>query len=280
MYTFFERNALTRVLYYGINISLGLLFLLPFYWTVSTSLKTAPNVRLYPPQLFPNPLTFSNYSAVWVQREDFPLWYFNSLIVGAFTVICVVIISALAGYGFAKFQFPGRELLFFSILVSMMIPGQSLLVSLFEIMKRLNLINTRTVLVIIYTTGQLAFSIFLMRNAFEVIPNALLEAAKIDGCGDMNALIRIALPLVLPSMATVAIFAFIGAWNEFIVALIFTTTDPMKTVPVGLSILLGVYGTNWQNLTAVATLASIPPIVLFLLSQRLFIRGITSGAIR
>lgn len=280
MYTFFERNSLTRVLYYGINIGLGLLFLLPFYWTVTTSLKTAPNVRLYPPQLFPNPLTFGSYSAVWVQREDFPLWYFNSLIVGGFTVICVVIISALAGYGFAKFQFPGRELLFFSILVSMMIPGQSLLVSLFEIMKRLNLINTRTVLVIIYTTGQLAFSIFLMRNAFEAIPNALLEAAKIDGCGDMNALIRIALPLVLPSAATVAIFAFIGAWNEFIVALIFTTTDPMKTVPVGLSILLGVYGTNWQNLTAVATLASIPPIVLFLLSQRLFIRGITSGAIR
>jgi multiple sugar transport system permease protein len=280
MYTFFERNSLTRALYYVLSTGLGLLFLLPFYWTVTTSLKTAPNVRLYPPQLFPNPITLSSYSAIWIQREDFPLWYFNSLFVGIFTAIYVVIISTLAGYGFAKFRFPGRELLFFSILVSMMIPGQSLLVSLFEIMKRLNLINTRMALIIIYTTGQLAFSIFLMRNAFEGIPNALLEAAKIDGCGDVGTLCRIALPLVFPSMATVAIFAFIGAWNEFIVALIFTTTDPMKTVPVGLSILLGVYGTNWQNLTAVATLASIPPIVLFLLSQRLFIRGITSGAIR
>lgn len=280
MYTFFERNSLTRALYYVLNIGLGLLFLLPFYWTVITSLKTPPNVRLYPPQLFPNPITLSSYSAIWIQREDFPLWYFNSLFVGIFTAIYVVIISTLAGYGFAKFQFPGRELLFFSILVSMMIPGQSLLVSLFEIMKRLNLINTRMALIIIYTAGQLAFSIFLTRNAFEAIPSALLEAAKIDGCGDVGALCRIALPLVFPSMATVAIFAFIGAWNEFIVALIFTTTDPMKTVPVGLSILLGVYGTNWQNLTAVATLASIPPIVLFLLSQRLFIRGITSGAIR
>mgnify|MGYP000088416630 FL=1 len=280
MYTFFERNSLTRTLYYVLNAGLGLLFLLPFYWTVTTSLKTAPNVRLYPPQLFPNPITLSSYSAIWIQREDFPLWYFNSLFVGIFTAIYVVIISTLAGYGFAKFQFPGRELLFFSILISMMIPGQSLLVSLFEIMKRLNLINTRMALIIIYTTGQLAFSIFLTRNAFEAIPNALLEAAKIDGCGDVGALYRIALPLVFPSMATVAIFAFIGAWNEFIVALIFTTTDPMKTMPVGLSILLGVYGTNWQNLTAVATLASIPPIVLFLLSQRLFIRGITSGAIR
>jgi multiple sugar transport system permease protein len=280
MRTFFERSPLTQILYYLLNIGLGLLFLLPFYWTVATSLKIAPNVRRYPPQLFPDPVTFENYSAVWVQREDFPLWYTNSLVVGVFTVICVVVISGLAGYGFARFQFPGRELLFFSILISMMIPGQSLLVSLFEIMKRLNLINTRTVLVVIYTTGQLAFSIFLMRNAFEAIPSALLEAAKIDGCGDVGALFRIALPLVLPSIATVAVFAFIAAWNEFIVALIFTTTDPMKTVPVGLNILLGVYGTNWQNLTAVATLASIPPIVLFMLAQRLFIRGITSGAIR
>ncbi len=126
----------------------------------------------------------------------------------------------------------------------------------------------------------LAFSVFLMRNAFEVIPAALLEAGKIDGCGDVSALFRIALPLVLPNIATVAIFAFIGAWNEFLVALIFTNTDPMKTVPVGLNILLGVYGTNWQNLTAVATLASIPPILLFLVAQRQFIRGITSGAIR
>lgn len=276
----FEHNRVARSAYYILNVSLGLIFLLPFYWTVTTSLKTAANIRLYPPQLFPNPITLKNYTAILLQREDFPLWYFNSLVVGIYTAICVVTISLIAGYGFARFQFPGRELLFFSLLVSMMIPGQSLLVSLFEIMKRLNLINTRAVLVIIYTTGQLAFSVFLMRNAFEAIPDVLLDAAKIDGCGDLDTLVRIALPLVRPSIATVAIFAFIGAWNEFIVALIFTTTDPMKTVPVGLNILLGVYGTNWQNLTAVATLASIPPIALFLFSQRQFIRGILSGAIR
>jgi multiple sugar transport system permease protein len=280
MRSFFEHSLITRILYYTINILLCLLFLLPFYWMVTTSLKIAPNIRLFPPQLFPDPITFENYSAVWAQREDFPLWYMNSLIVGVATVASVCIVSTLAGYGFARFAFPGKEIFFFSLLVSLMVPGQSLLVSLFEIMKRLGLIDTRTALVIIYTTGNLAFSTFLMRNTFESIPSALLEAARIDGATDLGVLMRIALPLALPSIATVAIFAFIGSWNEFIVALIFTNTDPMKTVPVGLNILLGVYGTNWQNLTAVATLASIPPILLFLLAQRVFIRGITSGAVR
>jgi multiple sugar transport system permease protein len=171
-------------------------------------------------------------------------------------------------------------LVFFSILLGLMVPHQSLLIPLFDIFQRLELINTRLGLVLIYTTFQLPFSVFVMRNSFETIPAAILEAARIDGASELDIWARIALPLVLPGVVTVAILAFIASWNEFLVALIFTTTDAMKTVPVGLAVMMGIYGTQWEMLTTVATLSFVPVIVLFLISQRAFMRAVASGAVK
>lgn len=280
MNSFFETNALTRGFYYLVNAVLGALFLIPFYWTVTTALKPTQNILVYPPQLVPEPATLENFRFIWFERPEVRGYFFNSAVVAIGTVLAVAALSTLAGYGFAKLHVPLKPLVFFSILLGLMVPHQSLLIPLFDIFQRLELINTRLGLVLIYTTFQLPFSVFVMRNSFETIPAAILEAARIDGASEFDIWARIAVPLVLPGVVTVAILAFIGSWNEFLVALIFTTTDAMKTVPVGLSVMMGIYGTQWELLTTVATLSFIPVILLFLISQRAFMRAVSSGAVK
>lgn len=272
-------DAYGRTFFYLLNALLGVVFLFPFYWTVITALKTPDHILDYPPGFIPNPATLENFYTV-ISRQDFRLWYFNSLVIALATVFLVLLVSSLAGYGFAKLNLRWRELLFFSILISLMIPHQSLLIPLFTILQTFGLINTREGLTLIYTTFSLPVSIFLLRNACESIPNDLVESARIDGCGDLRIWWNIILPLIKPSLATLAILTFLGSWNEFLVALIFTTTDEMKTIPVGLSVLLGVYGIHWENLTAVTVLSFIPVFVIFVFGQRFIVSGLTSGAIK
>ena len=272
-------DAYGRTFFYLLNALLGVVFLFPFYWTVITALKTPDHILDYPPGFIPNPATLENFYTV-ISRQDFRLWYFNSLVIALATVFLVLLVSSLAGDGFAKLNLRWRELLFFSILISLMIPHQSLLIPLFTILQTFGLINTREGLTLIYTTFSLPVSIFLLRNACESIPNDLVESARIDGCGDLRIWWNIILPLIKPSLATLAILTFLGSWNEFLVALIFTTTDEMKTVPVGLSVLLGVYGIHWENLTAVTVLSFIPVFVIFVFGQRFIVSGLTSGAIK
>ena len=280
MRSFFETNRATRTLYYALNGVLGLFFLIPFYWTLSTALKARQNILIYPPQLIPHPLTLANFHYVWFERPEVRGYFLNSAVVAIGTVLAVMTISTLAGYGFAKLQIPYKNLLFFSILLGLMIPHQTLIVPLFQIMQRLNLINTRLGLIVIYTTFELPVSVFLMRNTFEAIPTSMLEAARTDGASEGRVWWQIALPLALPGLVTVMVLTFIFSWNEFLTALIFTTTDKLKTVPVGIAVLMGLYGTQWEILTAVATLSFLPVIVLFMLSQRFFVRAVSSGAVK
>jgi len=280
MRSFFETNRATRTLYYALNGVLGLFFLIPFYWTLSTALKARQNILIYPPQLIPHPLTLANFHYVWFERPEVRGYFLNSAVVAIGTVLAVMTISTLAGYGFAKLQIPYKNLLFFSILLGLMIPHQTLIVPLFQIMQRLNLINTRLGLIVIYTTFELPVSVFLMRNTFEAIPTSMLEAARTDGASEGRVWWQIALPLALPGLVTVMVLTFIFSWNEFLTALIFTTTDKLKTVPVGIAVLMGLYGTQWEILTAVATLSFLPVIILFMLSQRFFVRAVSSGAVK
>jgi len=280
MRSFFETNGATRAAYYMLNALLGLFFLVPFYWTVSTALKPTQHILVYPPELVPDPPTLANFHYVWFERAEVRGYFFNSAFVAVGTVLLVVSISTLAGYGFAKLRVPYGGALFLSVLLGLMIPHQALIVPLFQIMQRLNLVNTHLCLILVYATFQLPVSVFLMRNAFEMIPSAMLEAARTDGAHEALVWWRIALPLALPGVVTVTVLTFIFSWNEFLVALIFTTTDALKTVPVGLAVLMGIYGTQWEILTSVATLSFLPVIVLFVLSQRFFVRAVSSGAVK
>jgi multiple sugar transport system permease protein len=271
-----------RVVYYAILIGAVVFFLLPFVWAFSTSLKLPADIAVYPPRLLPAPVTFGNYLELWEFGGGiFKRFFINSVIVSVGTTLVVVGVSMLAGYGFAILDFHGKEVIFVLLLTALLIPFQALLVPLFALMRDLRLLNTYACLIIIYATFQLPFGIFMMRNAFSTVPKALRESAQMDGANELRVMWTVMLPLVLPGLVTLAIYCFYTSWNEFLVALVFTTREEMKTLTVGLQQLtVGRYGTRWETLTAGSIVSFIPVMILFIFLQRYFVRGLTGGALK
>ncbi len=272
----------TRRILLTTNIVLSMLFLLPFIWTLATSVKIPNNIQVYPPQLVPRPITTENYEYLWDLNDGiFRRFFVNSVLVSFGTMGLVVVASTLAGYSFVWHHFAGKEIVFVLLLAAILIPFQALLVPLFQLMRDLKLLNTYWALIFIYSTFQLPFSIFMMRNAFGTVPHALRESAQLDGAGEWRILRHVMLPLVLPGIVTVAIYSFYVSWNEYLVALVFTTREEMKTLTVGLQQLsVGTYGTRWETLTTGSIVSFIPVMLLFIFLQRYFIRGLTGGALK
>jgi len=267
---------------YPINVVVAALFLLPLLWTLSTSLKRPQDISSYPPKWIPPVFTLEHYRAIWTAGNGvFSSYFVNSVILTVCTALLVVLFGALAGYGFAKLQIPFRGVIFVVILTALMVPFHTLLIPLFNLMRTLNLLNTHAALILIYTTFQLPFAVFMMTNAFEAVPSALREAALTDGSNELGTFLRIMLPVAWPGLATVAIFSAYTTWNDFIVALVFTTSEEMRTLNVGLTnFAIGQYQTDWGLLTAGAVISSVPIMVLFIFLQRYFISGLTGGAVK
>ena len=268
---------------HGIGLFAAALFVAPIAWTVLSTFK--PPMEARQPPLPPWPTTgisFDNYvsldnfgDGLWVSAQ-------NSIYVAAMTVIFSVVISALAGYGFSRFHFPLKNLLFVVILSTIMIPFQSILTPIFLVLTRLGLHNTLTGLVGVYVTLQLPFSIFMMRNAFDAVPHEIEEAARMDGANSVSLLVKVMLPLVWPGLVTVALFAFLSAWNEFLAALVLMTDQSKFTLPVMMTALQsGRFGAiDWGAVQAGVTVMMVPCLILFLLLQRFYIRGLTAGAVK
>jgi multiple sugar transport system permease protein len=250
---------------------LALLALVPFIWMLSTSLKSLDEVFLYPPKWIPSHLRFSNYTSLW---HDFPMttWVLNSLKVSSSVTIGVLITSSLAAYAFARMDFPFRNALFYMYLGAMMIPGWVMLVPNFVLMRRLGWIDTHWAL-IIPAMGQ-PFGTFLLRQFFLTIPKELEEAARIDGMGHFQIYRRIILPLSLPALATLAVFQFMGIWNEFLWPLIVLNSPDKFTIPLGLGYLNTQHSTDWTRLMAGSVILLVPIVILFIMSQRYYVRGI------
>lgn len=267
---------------YLINTLVAVLFLLPFLWTLSTSLKKPEDIVSYPPKWIPPAFTLEHYRAIWSAGNGAFVDYFaNSVILTVFTAAFVVVVGALAGYGFAKLDIPFRGVIFVLILTALMVPFHTLLIPLFSLMRTLNLLNTHAALILIYTTFQLPFAVFMMTNAFEAVPSALREAALTDGSNEFGTFFRIMLPIAWPGLATVAIFSAYTTWNDFIVNLVFTTSEDMRTLNVGLTnFAIGQYQTDWGLLTSGAMVSSLPIMILFIFLQRYFISGLTGGAVK
>ena len=232
--------------------------------------------------MVPDPLILRNYATV-IGDKIFTSYFLNSVIVSVATIACVIGVTSLAGYAFAKVPFPGKNILFILFLVPLMVPFHIVLMPLFILIKNLHLLNTRLALILIYSTFYMPLSIFLMRNTFDTIPSELMDAALIDGCSVWGVFARVMLPLSWVGIVTVSIFTFMYSWNEFLVALIFTTSETMRTLPVGLSVMQTTYysgGIRWEILSAGNLISCIPIILVFLVLQRYFIKGITSGAIK
>ena len=266
-----------------IGLCLAFLFLAPLAWSLLVSFKTSAESRK--PPLPPWPTTgFSTQSYQNLSAFGSGIWTYtgNSLTVSLATVVLSVVVSLLAGYGFSRFHFPFKNALFVLIIATIMIPFQSVLTPLFVILSKLGLQNTLTGIVCVYVTLQMPFSIFMMRNAFDAVPKEIEDAARVDGASVIKVLYRIMLPLVLPGVATVAIFAFLASWNEFLAALILLTDQQKYTLPVLMvAVREGQYGTiDWGAVQAGVTLMMVPCLVVFLLLQRYYIRGLTAGAVK
>jgi multiple sugar transport system permease protein len=251
---------------------MGVLMILPFIWMVLASLKGGAAVFQSPMGWLLTSWDFSNYREVW-RELPFARFYFNSILVAVVVTVSQVITSSLAGYAFARLKFPGRDLLFYIYLGSLMIPHQVTLVPSFLILKWLGVIDTYYALTLPFLAG--AFGAFLMRQAFLEIPQSLEDAARIDGCGWLRIFFKICLPLTRPTLLTLALFIFLWQWNSLLWPLIVTQSPTMRTLPVGLAALKTELGTDWSLLMAANTLVALPVLFVFLLTQRAFIRGLT-----
>ena len=267
------RRALGVRLASYLALSLGALgALLPFFWMLSTSFKELENVGDYPPRWIPDPFVTHAYTDVW---NDLPFlsFYVNSILITLAVVVGQLLTCSLAAFAFARLEFTGREKLFYLYLGTMMIPGQVTLIPAFVMMRWLGLIDTPWAL-ILPGIGS-AFGTFLLRQFFLTIPRELEDAAKIDGHGLFGIYWRIILPLSKAALATLAVFTFLGSWNDFLWPFVVINTPERMTLPVGLSFLSANHTTEWTKLMAGGAMSLIPVVVVFLLAQRYFVQGIT-----
>ena len=270
------------VAYYAISIVLTLMFLFPIIWSIITSFETSAEAMASPPRYWPSRFSLENYRELSCFGEGITRYLWNSGSIALMTVVATLLISTLAGYGFSRFRFPGRNILFMLILTTLMIPFQSILNPLFILLRALHLQDTKLGLALVYTTFQLPFAVFMMRNSFDAVPREIEEAAVLDGCQPLTMLRRVMLPLVGPGLATVSLFAFFGSWNELLAALILISDARQFTLPVMLlNAQSGQLGSlNWGLMQAGITLAILPCATLFLLLQRHYIHGLVAGAVK
>ncbi|MFA6093688.1 MAG: carbohydrate ABC transporter permease [Elusimicrobiota bacterium] len=251
--------------------------LFPFLWMISTSVKSPGEIFTRTPTLIPHVWTWEHYRNLFAAL-DMTRHVLNSLIFSVGVTVLSVLFNAMAAYAFAKLRFPGREKLFALLLATMMIPGQVTMLPVFIILKSLGLLNTYAGLIL---PGSAAvFAIFMLRQFMMDIPEEILEAARVDGCSETAIFFRIMLPLCRPVIATLAIFSFIGSWNEFLWPLIIMLREDRYTLPVALANLNGQYNTDWGLLMAGAVVVVIPAILVFLLAQKHYIQGIAAGAVK
>jgi multiple sugar transport system permease protein len=267
------RGLLQRLIVYALLITLSVVFLLPFMWMLSTSLKQSQDVFTYPPSFFPTSFLWQNYPAGWTILP-FNTFLINSLIVTLSNVAGNLISCSLVAFGFARLRARGRSILFLLLLATLMIPREVTIVPRFLLFSELGLVNTLWPLILPAWFGY-AFFIFLLRQFFMSIPHELDDAARIDGASTLRILTDVILPLSGPALATVAIFSFIGNWSNLLDPLIYLRSQELYTLALGLNLFRGQNFTAFNLLMAVSILTLIPVLVMFFLSQRLFVQGVT-----
>ena len=273
-----------KTLTHTILIIVSILSIFPFIWLTSTSLKGLnEDIFAYPPKIIPLDFTWQNYIDVW-GKVDFMAYFWNSVIVAALTVMLNLVLSSLAAYPLARMKFKGKRFVFFSILATIMIPFQAIMLPVYIITLKLHLIDSvnRTMgyIGLVMPFAVSAFGIFLMRQAFLKIPKEVEEAAIVDGCNMFQMFWKIIIPMVKPTLAVLAVFTFIGSWGEFLWPSIMLTKDSMYTLPVGINNLQGMFSANWRFIAAGSIIATIPIIIFFLAMQRYFISGENDGAVK
>jgi multiple sugar transport system permease protein len=266
-----------KIILTSLIIILAFLVLLPFLWMLSTSLKPLNEVNKYPPEWTSSNMSLKPYSDMFFYLP-FSVYTLNSLIVATSSTILTLLVGSLAAFAFSRCQFPGKNIFLLVFLLSQMLPGASVIIPLFQLLQKIGLYDTHLGLILVHTALLLPFVIWLLYGFFLGIPREVEDAALIDGCSRMRALWKVILPLALPGIGATALFAFLGSWNEFFFALLLTSSDSTKTIPVGIGLFVGEYLDVWNQMSAAAVLFSLPPLVLFMLTRKTFVKGLMAGA--
>lgn len=268
-----------RLLLQGVLAAGAFLMVTPFLYMVSTALTRYAYTLPYPPRLIPNAPTVENFVRAWTSNH-FAQYAFNSFFIAVSTVTGVVLVAALTAYGFARFQFRGKEVLFRVLLFSMMVPGIASMIPTFLVMRDLSLIDKRIGLIILYVAGGVAFNTFLLRSFFESLPRELEEAVLIDGGGRWTIFRHVVVPLSQPALATVAVFTFMGAWDEYWWALMLIKNEAFRTLPIAIRLFQGMHATNYSLVFAASLIALVPSILVFAFGQKYFVQGLTTGGVK
>jgi len=268
------------IAYVLVLIGGAVLFLLPFLWMVSTSLKEPGQTHVFPPQLIPHPPRWRNYLEAWTALP-FNLYLRNTLIITGLSIVGQTITASLVAFGFARLRFWGRNVLFICVLATMMVPAQVTMVPMFLVFKALGWVDTFLPLIVPGFCGGSALFIFLLRQYIMTIPHELDDAAKIDGCGWFGIYSRIIMPQIKPALSCVAIFSFMSHWNDFMGPLIYLNSETKKTLSLGLRILQqSMVYTEMHYLMAASILTLLPCLAIFFFAQRYFISGVALTGIK
>jgi multiple sugar transport system permease protein len=268
----------SRGLVYGMLVALSIVFLLPFVWLLSTSLKPDTQILRYPPVWIPNPVQWKNYSE-GLTAIPFVLYLGNTLFICAANVLGTIFSSSLVAYGLSRIPWRGRNLLFSVLIGTMLLPPQVTMVPVFSIFKTLGWLDTYLPLTFPAFLGS-AFNIFLLRQFFLSIPKELSEAARLDGASEWQNYRLIVLPLAKPALWTVGLFTFIGSWNDYLGPLIYLFDDRKYTLSLGLAMFRSQYSAAWGQMMAVSTVVTLPLIIVFFFTQRTFVQGISTSGIK
>lgn len=270
-------RTMTRTVIYLILVGGAITMVVPFIWMISTALKTNLEVFTFPPTFIPEVPQWNNFTDIF-DIVPYGRWFLNSIFITLVQTILYLFVASLAAFVFARLRFPGRDTIFLLYLATLMIPGEVTLIPKFILMKELHLIDTYAAVILPGVFN--AYGVFLLRQFFLTLPESLEEAAILDGASYFGIYRMIILPLSGPALATLAIFAFMGAWNDFLWPLIVINTDIMKPLSVGLASFHGLYETNWPYLMAASTLALIPIVLVFVFAQRYFVEGIAITGVK
>jgi multiple sugar transport system permease protein len=257
-----------------------LAYLFPVYWMVATSLKTSAAIFATPPQVVPSPIVFSAYVTAVLNNPLTLRAILNSAIISLGTMALTLLLAAPAAYGLARLKLRGGALMTLLLLITQLLPAIVIATPLFVLFSRIGRLNTYPTLILADTTITLPFAVIILRPFFLTVPGELEAAAKIDGCTQWGAFWRVILPLVQPGLITVAAFAFLMSWGEFLFALSLTTNENIQPVTVALNKFIGQYGTQWEKLMAVATTIALPIIAIFAGLQRYIVSGLVAGSVK
>ena len=273
-----KQNKILNGIQAFLKVLVIFIMLFPIFWSLMCSFKTEVEIFRFPPNVFLESLNLENYADVFDSNLPIQMW--NSVKISCYTIIATLILASLAGYGFARSDWKGMNVLLYILIGTQMIPGLSNVITLYITGSKLGALNKHWYVILIYIASNAPTSVWLMKSYFAGIPRELDEAAMVDGCSRVQALVRITLPLVRTGMVACAILIFVNVWNEFLVAMIMLGRTKVKTYSLGLRAFMMENNISWANVCAATMLGLAPMLVLFLSMQKSFLEGLTNGAVK